>query len=587
MQDTQQLGSLELPKITHASQISNLLQHPLQQNTSNDNKSNASTISIKKYLQVKSRNQDTLVEEKEEEEEEEDREEEDREEEDREENGGEMVSKAEKKPSLQSNTPQLSKPASEETTVQRVSREEDAKKRVESKNSRGKGGQLFLTENPLLTQEHSLALTRVQKEKLLANTAHALGVISRDWGKTPSVKKMLSGETNSVEMAGKKQQQQQQQKQQQKERQASAHRNRSSSDNLEGESLPRPHTKWRVDSARSYRRQVTTTPIPSTHRGHFKLDADSSNNNNNGGSSNNNNTRAATSHSKERPSGHKEREKDTEKIQKLKSIYKAASGSNGGGGGGGGGRNIGQSVNPSRQPSRCSNRFASRPATRLQNHTSHHHQQQQYYNHQIQKQQSEPPKSRPGTRMGFKSSRPATRLGSSQGGRRHLESLEESTYWSEVRKPQATKSGGNRSTTTSGTSNSTATVFGVVESPVQRAAAERTGEGKEGRVKGVKRLWTTGWKEDLAQVVSAATSKQHSSNEATLGRKAGVQATTVTTSAATADKVAQAIALAMKFQQPRKSLMKKLMGGEGNRLTSTARPQEAVLQRHEMLGQQP
>lgn len=454
---------MELPKITHSSQISQLLRQVYQRN--NKCKS-TSVISIQKYLKVKSRNQETLAEEVEDEENTRDHETLTHE-------IQAIKEKANMSPERQtikertSHDRQAVKETNHMPSPRQGSSTDDG---IHTKRTRNDGYLLkqdaarlreqdveFEHRNETesaLDQDHLLTLTRGQKERLISNTARTLGVVSHNWGK----QRMTTAHSRTAEDQGDSKQDQQV----------------STSGSSTRQSKSRAEYRNQSESRMGYRNQITT-PAPS-NKGNVKTDA------------------------------------DTNKIEKLKSIYDSSRHHS---------RSKSKSVHTSQHPSRCASRHTSRPATRMQVYRTHHQQQVK------EKQYS---KSRPVTRMSCHPNHTNIALS-------NLESLEESgTYWSELsqEKTKAVKKHGNVT--------STATAFGVVDSITEKKLADFVDFQKSLKVR-------TGWSEDLSRVVLSK-------------KREGARARGKEAFAGT-DKIAQEISLAMKLRKPRESLMRKLTGVQG------------------------
>lgn len=417
-------------------------------------------ISIKKYLQVKSKNQDTLEEE------------DDESVTNNPEDKSKEISAVDE---MESNTDKHSsnhRPSNGIVTKKStVNDKADNVDKMRGKDVEFEHPNATAMYNPL-TQDNLLSLTNGEKQKLISNTAHALGVVSHDWARIPRKYRMARTQSsNHSEELGR-------------ERQAYT--------------SPSRQSKPRSDSEMGYRNQITT-PAPSS-KGNFKTGTDIS--------------RAKTVHN--------DRPKDVQKIEKLKSIYDAGHHHSR--------SKPAKSVHTSRQVSRCGSRHTSRPATRMQiQRTQHMHQQQA----QVKGMQSS--QSRPVTRTCYYNSRSSNNDG-------NLESLDESTYWNEL--PQAKASIFiAKGDATHGTG--TTATFGIVGSHVNSSK----------KPSNPMFLQKSDWKEDLSRMVLKR-------DAAAAGGKKG------------ADKIAQAISLAMKFHKPRESLMKKLTagwgGGEGGGRVSKA-----------------
>lgn len=415
---------MELPQITHSSHISELLRQ-LYQNSKNDKHKRSPVVSVKKYFQVKSQNQDTLVEE----------EEGDVSQEPEEVSGkGKAVLNAGKgsphhKDSVK-DTGERSKEAYRDGR--------DARHKVDKLRRKEETAKHRPSTSSSLTREHSMTLTRGQKEKLITDTAHALGVVSRDWAKIPGRIKMM--QTKETESSGKL------------ERQVSA---------SGGSSSHYAKASSRNESGKGYRNQIAT-PAP-TSRGTFRTKAESS---------------------PKTPAVHTERSGDVEKIEKLKSIYDTGSQS----------RNrprSTRSIHPSRQVSRCGSRHPSRPATRMRSHGTQHLEQEEIKGWKYSL-------SRPTTRMrgGTLPARPATRMGGAhhKSNYNNINSLEESTYWNELPPQENAASATSHATGTNNTA-----VFNVVDSSVSESRKKTVPDPSTLHAA---LTVSTGWNEELSLMVS-------------------------------------------------------------------------------------
>lgn len=299
-QDNEEDGTVELPNISRTSQLSRLLQQIYQRNGP---PKSTSVISVQKYLRVKSRNHETLTEE-----------EEDLDEED----ATEVQASKER-----TSTREESKSLDQNLSKQKHKEQREGNIEFEDKSAKFGGA---------AQQEQLLTMSRGQKEKLISNTAHALGVVSRDWGKVPGLRRVVSSRDEQSSMSRSPTRQ---------SKSRAEHRNQ-------------------IESRMGYRSQITA-PLHSG-KGNVKSELDSSN-------------------SKSKVAS-KEMPMDERKIDKLKSIYDTSH------------RTKSKSVQPSRQPSRCASRHASRPATRMQVYKTHQqlhqHQQQQQVKGKQQYSQSRP-----------------------------------------------------------------------------------------------------------------------------------------------------------------------------------------------------
>ena len=403
----------------------------------------------------------------------------------------------------------------------------DGKERVEGSKGAEVKVQHRRSSHNSLVQDHSVTLTKGQKEKLITNAAHVLGVVSRDWAKTPGkVTKMMQESAGEKPRGGKLLEHQ------------------------ESAASGGTHSKHRSPETRtSYRNQITT-PVPGSFKG-------------------------GSTHRPPAATVQREREGDAEKIEKLKSIYSQSRNSK-----------AAKSVQPSRQASRCSSRHPTRPPTRVQGQRSEVEGRRSNRAGEGQDKRWQWNQSRPVTRMGhggeFHSrpvtgmrgrdrrgevhsrpitslqsrrgasgdvfpSRPMTRTGNSTQDTMNLESLEESTYWNELPQENPVSDTADHMTTDNSTKSATTShmtaentaMFGLMEENGKSGSKKGTGVGL---MKGYS--ITTGWNEDLSLMVSRKRREM-----------GGKEAST--------DKIAQAIALAMKFRQPRESLMRKLTGGRG------------------------
>jgi hypothetical protein len=477
---------VELPKITHSSQIPELLR---QLNHGKDKHKSNSVISVKKYLRVKSQNQDTLVEE----------------EEDRGESSEEIEKPAQN--TVKRSSHRTKNAVKDSTGKKSQEAYRDGKQMVDGSRRADDKVEYQQSASDSHPEEQSFILTQGTKEKLITNTAHALGVVSYDWAK--KISKLMQ--------------------------------------NSEGEKPQASGAKSRAETRAGYRHQISTPA--QANRGNFK-------------------TKAESTQHRPTTSVHREQAGDAEKIEKLKSIYDAGSQP----------RNRMNTKHISRQPSRCNSRHPSRPPTRMHEHRSgtrtHQSRPASRMGHGGEFQsrpvtgmgrgsnfQSRPVtrmghgreqrpvdkmgrrrdfNSRPVTRMGSeggKVSRPATRESSNQRG--NLESLDESTYWNELSQKNIAAAGHARAETTP-THNTDANNNNGATSQSERKPADLK-----------KFTMTTGWNEDMSRMVAKKRREM-----------GGKEAST--------DKIAQAIALAMKFRKPRESLMRKLTrnreagGGEGS-----------------------
>ncbi len=195
----------ELPKIAHSSEVSQLLRE-LYQSKKKKKKSN-SVISLNKYLHVKSNNQDTLKEEDEEECDEDRVREKLLLKEEIHNIDFPAVSRTDKRHDITHNSTKdrskdvdtvsgvRSSPSRDKgihyRDVDIVSGEHDNRNNARIDESSAETGQHKTIHTTTVAQEHLLTLNREQKEKLLSNTAHSLGVVSRDWTKTSGIRKMI------------------------------------------------------------------------------------------------------------------------------------------------------------------------------------------------------------------------------------------------------------------------------------------------------------------------------------------------------------------------------------------------------------
>ena len=548
--EAQRMCAVELPKITHSWQIAQLLQQVYQQR-SRPNKS-TSTISVKKYLRVNS-NQETLVEEEEEEEEEGD--------------GGVHEGREE---ILDGNIAAVN--------TQSHTNGDDLSCDAELRGGRGTShvGEEGGTGNRHsslvpLTHDH-LTLSKEKKEKLIANTAHALGVVSRDWAKTKNSSNNTNNNSKNTHRA----------------KVVSGRHNRTSGEAHGQREQVKENS--RACSGTGYRNHITT-PAPAS-REQFKSSHSSKNNTSNSNSntsnssnmsrprtvhsnSNSSNTSRARTVHREKPSG------DDLKIEKLKSIYNAAAGRHS--------KNKSSSSRtayPSRQPSRCSSRQASYLVTTSRGGGGGDREMRGAGGRQYSQ-------SRPATRLGQgraqgSQSRPITRMSSRQYQERlcrersnNLGSLdEESSCWNEL--PLHTQGKGTWGGTfgvvdgtgrVNGMDNSdsssdhkmapggraergvasdrvTGTAYNVYvadTSKLRNSSHSNTPVDPSSLCNALKGMHSAGWNEDLSLIVL---NKKQEGGGGGGGEGGGGGGGT--------DKVAQAIALAMNFCKPRESLMKKL-----------------------------
>ena len=457
-------GSVELPKITHSSQIAQLLQQ-IHRGRNNKQKS-TSVISVQKYLQVRSGNQDTLTEE-------EGDEDEDQTDNRLLENGAHAEREGTK--SHERKLKVFDSVGTRLTKDEHLPGHDDDRSKERDIE--------FQNKIRALNQEQLLTLTKGQREKIISNTAHALGVVSHDWNKVPGLRKAYDRTTDESE-SGKH----------------SHDRHVSSSSSPSRQTKTRTEHRNQTESRMGYRNQITT-PLP-PNKGSVKTEAADS-------------TKA------------KSADKDKQ-IEKLKSIYDSTHQQP---------KTKSKSVHSSRQPSRCASRYASRPATRMQVYKTYQQQQQQ----QEEGKSKRYSQTRPSTRMTHHHHNP-NRTPSRDT---NLESLEESTYWNEIRPREKTKSVKKPLDM-----SNTATVFGVV------GHAENSKRSADilKLQKSLKRSFGTD-EGFLHSHLRTGTQKGGAHRKDSLTGP---------------DKIAQAISLAMKFRKPRESLMRKLTGGVGgNEISKT------------------
>ncbi len=183
---------MELPKINAQSGHTGPLRVPPQRSKQSSN----SVISVNKYLQVvTSQQQQNLPEENEDSEEKRDMEEE--------EEAQDCLPRVQSSGmSYLTDTP----PAEKTVSTTHPESENTAEQPTHDKSTQGKGhlngirdaADKFNTPNTaamkLAVQEQLMMLDNMQKERLISNKAHALGLTSRDWAKSAKAKRMLDND---------------------------------------------------------------------------------------------------------------------------------------------------------------------------------------------------------------------------------------------------------------------------------------------------------------------------------------------------------------------------------------------------------
>ena len=294
-------------------------------------------------------------------------------------------------------------------------------------------------------QDSVLSLNKIQKEKLISNTAHALGVISHDWAKTPGVQRKIKTHDNTAgELEENKQ-----------------NHHISNSCASTHQSKSRVGSRMDNNSSTYTRKDKASTQPNYTSKRKDRIDAVAS------------------------KTVCRKKFIDNKKLEKLRSIYDA--------------NHPSKKKATSRQPSRCESRLPSRPQTRVHVHSHLRVQDNIKIRRYIQ-------------------SRPVTRMSTNRKSHdRELENLDESTYWNEL--PQMV---------------TTCPATGHVENKnsITSDSKKPVNIQKSGRVK------PGAWGEDLSLIVLDKKSEGRDAMEP--------------------EKLAHAIALAMKFRKPRESLMKKI-----------------------------
>ena len=324
--------TLELPKIAQTAHI------PVTPQRNKQVASN-SVISVSKYLQVTSKQQPSLPEE---------------EGEDKAEETNVETSSQDCLPRFQSSgTTSLTTPSAEHV-VQAPAQAGGTEQPSYNKplySTRGKhlngytNAVEFDTPNSaamkLAVQEQLMMLDSLQKEKLISNKAHALGLTSRDWAKSAKAKRMFGGSTTQTTGNGNENENTRHQTNEQertKYRHTLTERSRSPTRKVAAATDNQTRTSSRMDQA-------------TTIRYHTKQATDSEDRWKRS-SAGRHEHRSTT-----KPNRTRRGDEDWRKLEQLKSIYDSSRNNK---------HAPSYSQSPTRQPSRCGNRGrSSRPVTRM------------------------------------------------------------------------------------------------------------------------------------------------------------------------------------------------------------------------------
>ena len=202
----------------------------------------------------------------------------------------------------------------------------------------------------LAVQEQLMMLDNMQKERLISNKAHALGLTSRDWAKSAKAKRMLGSDATKQERI---------------------------SENMNGNKQHQSNEKERAEYRHTFKSRpatrMATATVTSQTRASSRMDQSANNSHARGYYAKEKAAGVEKYHEleqKKRSSGDyvhhqkpseskRRREEDERKLEKLRSIYDSSSRKNKA-------TPNQQSRSPSRLHSRCGNRrMMSRPVTRL------------------------------------------------------------------------------------------------------------------------------------------------------------------------------------------------------------------------------